>query len=326
MNDLIQTAFGEVEEIPVYYIGLPLEVRASLQQRAQKIKRIMEQTALDVGRELYQAHEEIKPYRDGGFKGWVEDEVGIKETYAHSLIRVYEHFGETRVTLVSQFSGEAMRLLSYDNVPQEARDEAIALAEKEKVTVQKAKDLIEDAKLAKEAQKRAEEAEKKAREEAKLAQRRLSEAQKAIDVLQEDMEKLAAQKKEDTPETKAKLEKSKTQIKTLTEQRDKLLAMNKKLSEDLDAIEERKEQELRELKIRLKWQKTTEAIYKGVQQFLGQFPLPIDTEIFESEDWARLDQVIDVFQQGIASCNSWRRNTSLQVIEAGKSGEYVTGP
>src|SRR5258708_26222908 len=74
------------------YTDLPAETIHALRQRVLRIRALVIQSVIEIGRELTEANEEIRPYKDGGFKSWVETQIGITEQYAYTLINAYEHF------------------------------------------------------------------------------------------------------------------------------------------------------------------------------------------------------------------------------------------
>ena len=123
-------------------------------------------------------------------------------------------------------------------------------------------------------------------------------------------------KEVDKPETIARLEELEAKIKKTTQQRDNLSKLVDELSAELDVKEIQKEQEVRELKIHQEWQKATDTIYKSINQFLGKLPLPLDTQIFDADDWTMLDQVEESFQRAMAACRLLRQNQTTIFVEA----------
>ncbi|HEU5383832.1 MAG TPA: DUF3102 domain-containing protein [Ktedonobacteraceae bacterium] len=318
------------------YSGLPAETVRSLRQRVLKIRALVVQSVIEIGRELSEAKEEIRPYQDGGFKNWVETEIGITEQYAYALMNAYEHFGKTKIILVSHFVNTALLLLSAPSVPQVAREEALQLAEAgEKITVGRAKAIIE----AQRAQKQAEEAEQRARTEAQAAQQHLREMKAAseesisrltqrITALERERLALATppveirevEKEVIPPEVTAQLDALQAHIQQLTEQRNALAKKAEELSADLEtwreAREEDQERALREQRTRQHWRELTDAFSKQVVKFLGQFPSPLDTHVFGVDEWDRLAQVEQLTQRLLTECRALREAPQRIIIDA----------
>lgn len=121
---------------------------------------------------------------------------------------------------------------------------------------------------------------------------------------------------EDVDELREFALKTHAQLDEHTRQRDNLSKLTQELSEDLDCVEWQQEQEARAVRIRMRWQNSMDTAYKSVQLVLGSLPVPIDAQVFEPDDWTRLDQLIDAYEHAIATCKQWRHRTAQRVIEA----------
>ena len=319
MAELVQISFFTEQGIGDCYDGLPVETVASLRQRAFRIKGIVHAAAVEVGKEFAEAKKEITPYKNGGFEQWVETETGITRAYAYQLINAYEKFGEVYNNYT--LSNTAMLLLSSPSVSQEARNEAIQRAESgEKITVKIAKEIIE----AKQAQERAEEEAQRAYEEAKKASQQLWQTQEVSRVRSEQLNAEIDRLKLEIELLKKPAvisPEAQTEIDKLTKQRDNLSQLVKDLSADLDTLREDKEvkraQEVQDLRIRQNWRSTTDAFHKQVLKLLGQFPAPIDTQVFEAEDWERLSQVQELARRFQAECSNLHSRSTSFIVEAG---------
>jgi hypothetical protein len=186
-------------ELPIqeqtWHVGLSNGLHASLKQRAKNIKNIVTKAALEIGKELYEAREELHTETQTGFDKWIEEETGLSRGYAYSLIDTYRQFENCLVT--RQFSGESMRVLSGPSIPQSARDEAINRAESgEKITVATAKEIGEAHKAREEAEEAKEEAEQKVKELEELLKTKAELAQLEIDRLSQEVEELQEKQSE----------------------------------------------------------------------------------------------------------------------------------
>jgi len=353
MDELVQVSLDEtwenngIEQKTFDYNSLSYDTRVFVQEKTFAIQARLKRAAEDIiaiGSDLKAVQERLRKEHEGsGYRGedkgngyflaWLDDEFDMSQKTAYNFMAVSEKFGGKLVTVTS-FPPRVLYALA--TAPDAVVNHYVP---KENDTSKKNVPIptLEDVKAAKEAYKKIEEAERKAREEAKIAQKSLLDKQDEIKELLEQFEKLEHEKQElekagedqkqqissevrakVEQETKAKFEKLKAKIKELTEQRDNLSLMNKKLSADLDAVEDRLEQELRNQQIRRAWRSSTEAIYKGINQFIGQLPSPIDAQILESDDWARLDQAIDTFQKAIIACRNLRGSQAQLIVEAGE--------
>lgn len=320
---------GSEEEPATCYAGLPEETIQSLEAHLVRIRGIAAQSALEIGRELAAAKKEIPPFKAGGFHAWLRERVGITEQYAYQLISVYAHFGGTKLSLVSQFANTALRLLAAPSAPAAAREEALRFAQQgEMITPQRARELIEaqqqacrDAERAR--KQLAEEQERSQGEIARLTQRIIElQGEIASLSLQED-EMRAAAREIAPPDMIVRLEHLQTSVQELTAQRDQLSAKAQQLGTDLETLREERdrerEQELSAIRLRQRWQKATETFRHHMLKLLGQFPSPLDTQAFESEDWERLSQVQTLARRFLVECDQLRSELPLVVVDAGEA-------
>lgn len=186
---------------------------------------------------------------------------------------------------------------------------------------------------AKEALKKAEEAERKAREEAQLAQRQLfttqstyqtqiAEYTRQINELKQEMADLVKpevqiKEVEVIPQTvKDQLQRLQDKAKLLTEQRDNLSRINKQLSADLDVVEAKREQEARDARIRLQFQKLTKATYDALVNFATQIPMNVDLPVLEPDDWARVEELASTMNQISERLFGLHKSMTNQFVDA----------
>lgn len=313
------------------YAGLPEETIHSLEQRVQRIKGIAAQSMMEVGQELAAAKAEIEQGQGGGFQTWVKAKLGITEQYAYQLIAVYEQFAKLKgkLSLPLSFANTALRLLAAPSVPQEVREEALQLAEKGvNITAQQAKELIETKRAQIQAEEAAQLAQRRLAEEQIRSQEEISRLTQRITGLQEEIAALSqpevtireVEKEVLPPEVVATLGKLQAKIQALTDQRNNLALKVQQLGTDLETLREareaEREQELRAIQIRQHWQKAADTFRQNVLKLLGQFPAPLDTEVFESEDWERLAQVKAVAHRFLDECDHLTVETRLMIVDS----------
>ncbi|MEM6431119.1 MAG: hypothetical protein AAF708_17920 [Deinococcota bacterium] len=96
-----------------------------------------------LGKHLHDARELARD-REGGFLGWIKDELGWSRQYAYNYINVYETFGKLPGGAQNLPIGLTAAIeLGRPSTPEEARDEALKLAESgQAVSANTARDII----------------------------------------------------------------------------------------------------------------------------------------------------------------------------------------
>lgn len=160
-------------------------------------------------------------------------------------------------------------------------------------------------------------------------QQQRDDRQQKVNDLQQQITTLSAPEKEivekevvpvDYEEKQAKIEKLQKEKSKLIEQRDKLSKWAKELANDLNTLQEEKESErekkIQEARILQSWRDVTNTFHKQVLKLLAQFPTPVDTQIFEAEDWERLAQAENTARRFLAECELLGNRSTSMVIEA----------
>ena len=109
------------------YTELDAERRIIVQQKASEIKSLLRQraaNAIEIGQKLIEAKEALGY---GNYRRWLEAEFTWGKTLANDFENVAKQFADVRN--VDNFDSSALRLLASPSVPDEAREEAKALAE-----------------------------------------------------------------------------------------------------------------------------------------------------------------------------------------------------
>lgn len=126
------------------YAALDSETRIVVQQRTSEIKALMKRAASDII-EIGQKLIEVKArLGHGNFRPWLKIEFDWSQDTAHNFMNVASKFGN--FPNLDGMAPSALYLLAAPSTPEEARAEAVALAEQgEPITYSRARELIEDA-------------------------------------------------------------------------------------------------------------------------------------------------------------------------------------
>jgi hypothetical protein len=107
-------------------------------ERVRDIRLRVAHSAIEIGRELKNAHERFAHKKTGTFGRWVEECCAITPRHARNFIDAYEVFGEPNL------DDSAMFLLSAPSCPEAARKEALKIADSGKAVTHKlAKSIVE---------------------------------------------------------------------------------------------------------------------------------------------------------------------------------------
>nr|WP_290224067.1 DUF3102 domain-containing protein [Trichocoleus desertorum] len=123
------------------YSALDLEQRVVVQQRTSEIKDLINRNAqntIEIGQKLIEVKTRLG---HGHWLQWLGAEFNWTHDTAGNLMRVARSFDQ--IPKISEFAPSALYLLSSPSTPEEARQEAIALAESgERVTHAKAREIV----------------------------------------------------------------------------------------------------------------------------------------------------------------------------------------
>lgn len=335
MSDIAQMSFD--------YNTLAPDTREFVQQRADEIHGQLKRTAegiIKIGQNLIAVKERMT---HGQFLPWIQAEFAMSRQSADNFIHVAERFAD-KLPKISTLPVTVLYALAAPSTPD------TIVQQVQSGDIPPTLDAIKEAKRAEQQArdelKRAEEAEQAARAEAQATQQKLftlqSQSQLLVTQLSQQIENLNQQiatlstppvqikeieKHVIPPEVTAQMEKLQSDIAALTAQRDKLAeqrealyqraeALGNELDAQRDANEARRQQELYESQIRLNWRRASEAFYKNTAQLLGQLPSPMDTQVFEPDDWTRLSQVKEIAHRFLRECEQINPQHTHMVIEA----------
>jgi hypothetical protein len=319
MSDIVQTAFN--------YSELDEAKRIRVQIKAESIRVKMKRSAEDIigiGQDLIDAKHDVG---HGRFKGWLKAEFDMTYDTAINFMQVARKFGqrdEIKNGIIPFLPATILYEIAGPKMPEQIVEGVLS------GDIDPTPQAIKDAK---EALKKAEEAERKAREEAQLAQRQLfttqstyqtqiAEYTRQINELKQEMADLVKpevqiKEVEVIPQTvKDQLQRLQDKAKLLTEQRDNLSRINKQLSADLDVVEAKREQEARDARIRLQFQKLTKATYDALVNFATQIPMNVDLPVLEPDDWARVEELASTMNQISERLFGLHKSMTNQFVDA----------
>jgi DNA N-6-adenine-methyltransferase (Dam) len=100
------------------------------EEKAATIERIQATATLKVARELAEVHQQYLYRRDeGGFRGWVENRLGMSKSTAYSLLNVHKTFGGNVSAALDTLPRKVLYLLASPSTPESACDIVIERAE-----------------------------------------------------------------------------------------------------------------------------------------------------------------------------------------------------
>lgn len=309
MRDIVQMGFD--------YSVLSSEQAQRTQEAEIRIIGRTQKTIIENGRDLLAVKQDIG---HGHFLNWIKS-LRISEDTAERYINVAKNFGQIPQT--AEFDKTALYLLSHTKVPESAREEAKQrAADGEKITEEIARQIRDAHKAKDEAEQKARLAQQQLFTAQSEAQTQIAEYTSQINELKQEMADLVkpeVQIKEVQviPQTvKDQLQRLQDKAKALTTQRDNLAAMNKKLSADLDVVEAKREQEARDARIRLDFQKLTKATYDTLIKFATQIPMHVDLPVLEPDDWARIEELASTMSQISERLFGLHKSMTNQFVDA----------
>jgi Protein of unknown function (DUF3102) len=309
------------------YETLNEEIRSFVQHKTDETRGLLRRTAQNViaiGHNL-QAVKERLPR--GQFLPWLQAEFAMSERHARNFMHVAARF-ENKAEIIADLSVTVIYELAAPST-----SEAVI----EQVESKQIPSTLEAVREAKEAERQAREAEQKARAEAQRTQQALfslreeTQAQQKIiahltrdiEALQERMADLSTQavhvtegeKREAPPEIAAQLEALHQQVQQLTQQRDVLTQQVTQLGEEARAAALKRGEEEQERRIRLHWFRLTNTFQASLRSLLAEWPSPLDTQVFEAGDWARLAQVKALARRFLGECDALTGGPGSMVVD-----------
>lgn len=118
MNDMMQTGFD--------YAALPVEISSSLKLRGDRILAVRNRAIYEIGKELYEAQQELAQHRIGCFVEWIIS-LDISVDSAYRMINVYENIGPDIFAICEnkKIGKSVLYLLAQPSLPKEVKQQAV---------------------------------------------------------------------------------------------------------------------------------------------------------------------------------------------------------
>lgn len=345
MSDLSPSLFeddsplAQLESLVFDYRLLSEDKREFVLQKTDETQVLLKRTAENIiliGRNL----QEVKGVLSHGmFLPWLQSEFDMSHQSAYRFMRVADKFADKFNKLLNlNFAASALYLLSETDAPEEVVSEALQRAESgEKITHALAKQII----AAQEAIKKAQEAEAEAHANEIIAQQSLFQSQQSaesriaelntrIAALQQEMTELQKpevriEEKEVVPESLTKeIEDLRAQVEQITTERDSEKARAEGFARRVLVEHAAHKDEERKTRIREQWHSTASELQMAVRRSFAQWPSVLDTQTFETDEWAEVDHIIESVQRVIEECQKLRRRADSMVVQANGSPYALT--
>lgn len=124
---------------------------------------------------------------------------------------------------------------------------------------------------------------------------------------------------DDIEELKALALKLHTQLEERTEQRDNLAGECQRLGEYVKDYYAETHQLEDDVHIRQRWRTSCVTFNQSVLKLYNQWPTPLDTQIFEADDWAYLSQAEKTAQRFLDDCTTLQRRETTGIGDAVKA-------
>jgi hypothetical protein len=302
------------------YETLDEEIRSFVQRKTDETRGLLRRTAQNViaiGRNI-QAVKEQLPH--GQFLPWLQTEFAMTERHARNFMHAAARFGN-KPEIIADLSATVIYELAAPSTPE------VVI---EQVESKHIPPMLEAIRAAKEAERQAREAEERAKrallslqKEAQAQQETITQLTRDIEVLQERIAVLSTRTVQidegEQPgiqlEIMAELESLRQQVQQLTQQRDVLTQQVAQLGEEARAAALKRDEEEQDRRIRLHWFRLTNTFQASLRSLLAEWPSPLDTQVFEASDWARLAQIKALARRFLAECDALTGGSGSMVVD-----------
>jgi hypothetical protein len=310
MSDAIsQTTFA--------YDALDEITRAFLLRKTDETRGLLKRTAQNIvliGRHLQEV-KGVLPY--GHFLAWLHAEFAMTERHARNFMHVAARFGD-RSEIISDLSVTVIYELAAPSTSEAVIARVVSGEVPPTVSAIRA----------------AKQAEQEARKEAAQAQRTLFALQEdlhaqeaTIAALKWEQEALQKRLRASTdpsalepinrsPELLSQLEALQQQVQRLTRERETLAQQVAHLGEEARAAALKREEGEQERHIRLNWYRITTSFQASLRSILTAWPLPLDTQAFEADDWHRLTEIKALARRFLAECEALTSDPIPIIVES----------
>jgi DNA repair exonuclease SbcCD ATPase subunit len=295
---------------PFCYDDLDAETRAFVQQKTDEIHGQLKRTAegvISIGQNLREVKERLG---HGHFLAWIETEFDMTPRSAQRFMSVAETF-VGKYDKLSHLPTSILYELTKATTPETIVQGVLA------GTISPTLQAVRDAR---EAERQAQLARQEAlAEQGRLQQQLEQERAQAQEKIEEQSEELECIQQEllrlSTPsiqikevpvipdEVKQLLEGLQAKIQTLTQQRNNQSRHIERLTEQIQAMADRRQVDTEAIRIRGNWRSTAQAFSAAMTKLLTAWPTPVDTQEFEAVDWNRLSEVTATCYRVLEACS-----------------------
>lgn len=274
--------------------GLTEDDHIFLYQKEVRIKGIVVQSALEVGRELAEVRDRLRN-KGSGFEGWAQARLGYSRTQVYNFIQIFERLYSVQNSGHLEVAFDTQLQLAKAPDPQAAVDEALLRRQIEgELTAKTAKQIADyqrDTQIARDNMRSAQDRAAAVDRQLAYVKQQLTTAQAAAQ-LPKVVEKIV--EKEVVPLT------IKDQINRLQQRQQQLIRERDNYRQQLH--EERSTSQARMLedlegenaeRIRVQFADATRDYVNSIRIALNRLPSLSDTQAFEADDWQRLDEAIE---------------------------------
>ena len=330
------SSLTQLESLVFDYRLLSADKREFVMQKTDETQILLKRTAeniIEIGENLLEVSD-ILPH--GQFLPWLKSEFDMGRSTAYNFMQVAKRF-KGKFPKFGNLSASALYLLANPDTSSEAIDEAVQRSQDERVTRSLAKQIID----AQEAIKKARESEAEAQAKELVAQQslfqiqqsaesRIAELNTRIATLQQEMIELQKpevqiEEKEVIPESLTKeIEDLRAQVEQITTERDSEKARAEGFARRVLVEHAAHKDEERKTRIREQWHSTASELQMAVRRSFAQWPSVLDTQTFETDEWAEVDHIIEFVQRVIEECQKLRRRADSMVVQANGSPYALT--
>lgn len=307
----------QIAQLPFDYEAFDEATRIFLVRKADETRGLLKRTAqhiIRIGRNLQEV-KAVLPY--GQFLACLHAEFAMTERHARNFMHVAARFGN-RSEIISDLSVTVI----YELAAPSTSEAVIARVASGEVPPTMA------------AIQAAKQAEQEARQEAEQAQRALfalqddlQEQETTIATLKREQEalqkrlrasaeRLAPESVSQPPELVSQLESLQQQVQQLSREREALAQQVERLGEEARTAALKRGEGEQERHIRLNWYRITTSFQASIRSLLTTWPSPLDTHVFEAEDWQRLAEVKALVRRLLAECETLTAGPASMIVES----------
>lgn len=307
----------QMAQVPFAYEALDETTRTFLLRKADETRGLLKRTAQNIiliGRNLQEV-KTVLPY--GHFLAWLHAEFAMTERHARNFMHVAARFGnrseiisDLSVTVIYELAAPSTSEAVIARVASGEVPPTIAAIQAARQAEQQAHQEAEQAQLTLFALQ-----EDLHAQEATIAALK-REHETLLERLRASPERTASEPVSQPPELVSQLEALQQQVQQLSREREALEQQVARLGEEArtSALKQQEGDQARH--IRLNWYRITSTFQASVRSLLAAWPSPLDTHVFEAEDWHRLTEVKAITRRLLAECEALTAGPARMIVES----------